>query len=396
VYPGGHPIGFLWGIDTGLEAQDPETHPVHFENEDLIVVLSAYPGGWAENANGCITLMAQGRWGPAPPFPVTLSDRGEAQLKPLPIPQVIPGPSWRAAAHALGHSLGLGVEYDVIDGRYDAGDTLYRYGNLQLEEAVADPADPGKIDPAKVKWNWHRVRKAAVLTGKPQLNTKVPDPKADELVTTFRVPVRPQDARRLELNDWVLLRKRVRGKVLGGALDDDGVPLPIHVLPTNLRVAEKPASGEVVVRPADGVPIGLDDMQEFGEGDLLFAPVQASSGSEWARMISPAIAEQLAAGMLSPPNPDCRATGAESVEPLFGVTLPPSLPQWHLPRIVGVYQGGHRHACGVVHPAGTCMMRGARTSMQFCAVCSYVLVDLIDPAKHAEIDRDYEMVYPLT
>ena len=31
---------------------------------------------------------------------------------------------------------------------------------------------------------------------------------------------------------------------------------------------------------------------------------------------------------------------------------------------------------------------------EFCAVCRYLLVDIIDPYKHFSIDLDYEKIYP--
>jgi hypothetical protein len=34
-------------------------------------------------------------------------------------------------------------------------------------------------------------------------------------------------------------------------------------------------------------------------------------------------------------------------------------------------------------------------SSTFCPVCRYVLVDLIDPTRHFEIDLDYDDIYPL-
>jgi len=33
---------------------------------------------------------------------------------------------------------------------------------------------------------------------------------------------------------------------------------------------------------------------------------------------------------------------------------------------------------------------------QFCAVCRYVMVDLVDPFHHFRIDLDYDDIYPLT
>jgi hypothetical protein len=64
-------------------------------------------------------------------------------------------------------------------------------------------------------------------------------------------------------------------------------------------------------------------------------------------------------------------------------------------KIVGLYSGGKHYACGIFHPTGSCMMRDSDDAHSaFCAVCRYVLVDMIDPFRHFEIDRDYDEDYP--
>ena len=41
------------------------------------------------------------------------------------------------------------------------------------------------------------------------------------------------------------------------------------------------------------------------------------------------------------------------------------------------------------------MMRDNRDAhAEFCAVCRYVMVDLVAPEFHPEIDADYDKVYP--
>jgi hypothetical protein len=41
------------------------------------------------------------------------------------------------------------------------------------------------------------------------------------------------------------------------------------------------------------------------------------------------------------------------------------------------------------------MRSGSNSYSRFCQVCQYVLVEQIDPAQHARIDRDYERDYTL-
>jgi len=62
--------------------------------------------------------------------------------------------------------------------------------------------------------------------------------------------------------------------------------------------------------------------------------------------------------------------------------------------IVGLYETADQFLCGAFRPAGTCMMRNVEDKQPFCPVCRYAIVDLVDPAMHSEIDREYERDYP--
>jgi hypothetical protein len=70
-----------------------------------------------------------------------------------------------------------------------------------------------------------------------------------------------------------------------------------------------------------------------------------------------------------------------------------------------LYEGGADYSCDVYRPAGRCKMRKIDAVeisdttqlaikykpviINFCFVCSYILVDKIDPSKHEELDHDY-------
>jgi hypothetical protein len=71
--------------------------------------------------------------------------------------------------------------------------------------------------------------------------------------------------------------------------------------------------------------------------------------------------------------------------------------------IVGLYENAAEFDCDVYRPTGICIMRqrlyfdpdvGRERAYQFCPVCRYAMVDLIDPSKHGPIDRDYHPRYP--
>jgi hypothetical protein len=74
---------------------------------------------------------------------------------------------------------------------------------------------------------------------------------------------------------------------------------------------------------------------------------------------------------------------------------PPMFSSW----IAGLYESGATYDCGVYHPTGVCVMRAptfaeGTKAYQFCHVCRYAMVDLIDPTQHGAIDDDYEPRFP--
>ena len=65
--------------------------------------------------------------------------------------------------------------------------------------------------------------------------------------------------------------------------------------------------------------------------------------------------------------------------------------------IVGLYAGGRNsYVKGIYHGTGFCMMRGSKDNIpnSFCPVCSYMLIDYIDPMQHPYADSNYGE-YPL-
>jgi hypothetical protein len=104
-----------------------------------------------------------------------------------------------------------------------------------------------------------------------------------------------------------------------------------------------------------------------------------------------------------PPNRPCpgealRPTGATNF-PGGVAPKPPRFTSW----IVGLYENAKGFDCDVYRPTGICIMAeniyidrkdGRERAYQFCPVCRYAMVDLIDPSKHGAIDRDYHPRYP--
>lgn len=67
--------------------------------------------------------------------------------------------------------------------------------------------------------------------------------------------------------------------------------------------------------------------------------------------------------------------------------------------IVALYSGGNQYHSNIYHPTAHCFMRIQReenTLDEFCAVCKYILINMIDPTKHGMLDEQYagRKIYP--
>jgi hypothetical protein len=182
-------------------------------------------------------------------------------------------------------------------------------------------------------------------------------------------------------------------------------------------------SEELIVtsKVRDGVDVNLlrgggPDPETFTANSLLFAPVRREIGGVTANLllVAPKIVQHINAtgGPLTAPRGNqmraCDPNDDELKKDRQDArNLPAELlqkPLQYRSQIVGLYESGYLYFCGVYHPSGACLMRslvdtdisGNPISIyNFCHVCKYILVDMIDPSKHGLIDADYERRYPL-
>ena len=175
--------------------------------------------------------------------------------------------------------------------------------------------------------------------------------------------------------------------------------------------------GALIAEPTGGpfnYPTRVSALQfdrEFPSGSIVLLP--RAHASPPAMPNPPAYAELLAANVLHfmntahlpftpwPSVPDPRNTQVPTIDPRL--RLRSEFPHSHLPRIVGLYSGGSLHERGVFHATGFCLMRYVGTddawyphlAKELCAVCKYILTDLIDPSKHGPVDAELDRSYPL-
>ncbi|MDZ4702177.1 MAG: M64 family metallopeptidase [Rhodothermales bacterium] len=296
----------------------------------------------------------------------------------------------RLLAHELTHSFGVGDEYGEHTGPPIDPASLNvdaEYGNLALEADTKNGA--GDFDGGQIKWNWHRIRKAGVLDL----------PIQDTGGGVFLLPLRQGDGYPFEKGDIVHLRFRVFPKPLG-KFPKLSAPLEIvDPAPTDSSIHVQLKAGALfnypnIIQPAQFIA-------EFPAGSVVYIPTPApesvrSDVYPYAEMVAKNIKDYITTQKkpltVLPAVVDDNAVQA----PVFtaAVNLPDCFSK-NRPRIIGLYSGGATYHIGLYHPAGTCMMRDDHTDgREFCAVCRYILVDIIDPARHFEIDRNYQTFYP--
>jgi hypothetical protein len=360
-----------------------------FDNTDLIAVISAHPGGRALNATGYIAQPTENGVFNIAATPV--AGGSNFQLNFTAAPTDVDEDTSRTTAHELGHSFGLGDEYIEFKGAYPyPTSNLDDFANLQRLADVQDASI--KIDGSLIRWNWRRVRKAAVVTGAPSNGTTA---------GSFVIPVVLGQGLQFQEGDVLLLRLRKPGVVID-------FPGKVTELPLDnaLQVLSKSASSVVVTGTASST-VSLADLLAFPPGSTLFLPVPMPDGmpkptETYARMVAKNVENLITsthAQLYSQPG---GLTEDEEIQHPTLDGLTPSVPGRPFcfkvkPSIVGLYEGGGRYTNNIFHPAGApCMMRNDHgEGSPFCAVCRYIMVELINPFEHFTIDLDYDDIYPL-
>jgi hypothetical protein len=313
-------------------------------------------------------------------------------------------------AHECAHVFDLGDEYgDGMGTPLRPSPTFQLPPNLEARGEISTTTHHAPTNTTttaydkthRLKWLWPRLGKAGLLA----------DPPGRSL-SGFHVPLRKGHGRVFRVGDVVRFREwpvrerpsrdpfvsfhRAAGAVFRvKAADDDGVGMDL----------EDP-SGQVVdvgsPNPSNPDPRSWTDIL-LG----LFNP-----SAKYA-LICPRVVEDVELPLVATPilqhiassngplnapgDQPCRA--AASWDSTMTPTALPELSR--LPRtradIVGVYEGGYHHDCGVLRPAGRCKMRTSdQKVVPFCHVCRYLLVERVDPTRHGALDAIYEKVYPRT
>lgn len=330
-------------------------------------------------------------------FPMNLLHGGS--LRPL-HPAIPPN-----IAHECAHSFGLKDEYGGGTGANLPTHLVATYsssGNIQPESDIALPIPQIGFDVTKIRWAWPRVKAAGVLTGQPT-------PSGSNFTVTLTT-VRAGD---FSSGDTVRLRKK----------DFIGAPLKFNADYT-FNKSQDPASAfsdrfiidtvignQITIKPDAGSSLTAAN---FPAGSLLIATVPASptppaTVGDDLPLLAPIILSHIdtSNGPLNAPSGNPTRPCRRKRNPISVMTarnIPSGLPK-NRPRnkanIVGIYEGGVYHDCGVFHAAGLCMMRSIRYQSRsklktapFCQICRYLIVDRVNAIKHKEVDKNYKYPEP--
>jgi hypothetical protein len=355
------------------------------------VFLSALPAGRAANRGifGVRMSTRSGSWElPVLPVPGLQA----FTLAPISFPAEVPANTCRVAVHELGHSLGLGDEYVEAVGDYPNQDETFDFfANLQTRKSAQRDGTDENGQPTRVihgdevKWNWHRITRAGVITGL----IKEDSPGSGR----FGIPIRPGHAAQFQEHDRVLLRAREAGTPLTKR------PVALHA-GQELQVMTRPVDS-LTVEPVTAGSVTADDLKKFGPGCIAYVATSAPESVRapdypYAEMVALNIKKYMTdkkRGLTDP----CgnKFEGVGSYADLAG--FPGTPVSFDTSLIVGLFEGGAQYTCGVFHPTGSCMMNNdSQDGAAFCPVCRYVIVDMIDPFYHWDLDRDYSKIYPQT
>ena len=170
------------------------------------------------------------------------------------------------------------------------------------------------------------------------------------------------------------------------------------------------AGDTVVVKVTDNSPIKGEFLNPRGnERMILYRPMDApapAAGVKYAEVLSKKMLDHLTANPFALNARKDAAHGNVITEIIDNhaeqsTTIPANLVpccNGQEKKIVGLYSGGDQFHGDVYHPAGKCFMRDQfhdGSFDEFCIVCKYVLVDLIDPTKHGSLNTKYfNNIYP--
>ena len=165
--------------------------------------------------------------------------------------------NYQVFAHELSHNMGLGDEYDEFGTKFTGAEAdLDDDANLTTPGTFQNADGSVRVD--DIKWNWHRIRKAAVLTKKPK--------PVGGLVHAY---MHLASGFQFAPGDKVRLRKRERRKVIRRPTVTSAVEFTVKEVHKNNP--DDPADTQNMMLVLE--PAGAVDFSPFDPDSLIYLPV---------------------------------------------------------------------------------------------------------------------------
>ncbi|HEU5060199.1 MAG TPA: M64 family metallopeptidase, partial [Kofleriaceae bacterium] len=302
-------------------------------------------------------------------------------------------------AHELGHSFyGFGDEYESERGAaavsVEVRDNLTHADTVREEGTIESDALPTPIDPERIKWAFlHRIEKADTVVRPTEIGASAGPGRSSRIIVTL-APGRAETWRKALEDDALVYLRRLKELADGRRrqlpiLDDDLYEeLTIEAIPDDHTVhlfGDEPL-----------------DPQSFPAGSVLYIPKEDAASGMPLTLVHEKVIEHMRTSGLPltenhfAPGDDDADDGKNSDPVQKSRDVPPRIAAFASPcqehKVLGLYEGGFTFTRQVYRPAGACKMRQhfAKDSQgEFCFVCKYLQVNLVDPGRHPELDKLY-------
>ena len=389
-------VGQLWDPKTTVGSSDGARHMSSAGLVCIVVNVNQNAGNAELGLGVYVTLGSDGHFPNATQLPGRRRLLFQGAEAPYAIAQATVTDT---VAHELGHShFQLGDEYEEFEGL--GGSDADAFDNLTSDvvKHEGDITFPTAIDTDRIKWaRLHRMSQADTVVRETAIE-EVEEPGTGRRIIVTLAPGRAlRWQKALEAGTSVYLRRlnMDRGRQLPIGPDDlyEGLTIEMIADDRTLVLFPPPQGGQLVsfppgsvlyipkLDPDTGFPVALVSkrvlefmrMHSYKENDPSF-PRGVALSENFSSFDDP--------DMSDPPQ-DSR-------------DVPPSIPGYVAPcqphQVIGLYEGGNHFTRAVYRPAGACKMRGhddGGSEGEFCFVCKYLQVNLVDPALHPELDEQY-------
>ena len=309
-------------------------------------------------------------------------------------------------AHEFGHSFNLGDEYERLRGpgkvETERRDNLTFVDTIQAPPPAAghNPDFPTPIIPDQIKWaKLHRIERSNMLVQRSAI-------QGDKIIVRLATVATDAEKARWELTKekWRETKEKGVGVFLRRykptQADIRQLPILAADLYTQLKIESINDDGTLTLT---GQPQPLDP---FPAGSVLYVPKRDVAKDAMSLVESTVLlfmksrrwksgdnAFPLGVALTENHNKD----GAQKSDPISQEPdSPPDIPNFDKPcksyKLIGLYEGGGAFTTKTYRPSGACKMRnqeGDSGEGEFCFVCKYLIVNRVDPGKHAELDARF-------